>query len=162
MEIARITGRNTFQRPITPSTLEKSRILASSLILNPQSLSFSILDHFTNFNELQFRLQWKLCFTKNLSTRSNFSILSRILFPTFFVFEKSINGSPCARHSLTSISLLGKQYCRYDNTCRKLAIHMDETAAWWKRSWKQPCLKGRLGKGRIGDRHMATMGQSNR
>lgn len=163
MEIARITGRNTFQ-PDHPSN--SGKVTYPSFVSSKISFLLHSRSFLINFNALQFRLRRKLCFTKSLSTRSDLSIGKQTPIFRFFLVYFSLRVRkicpptvrPCARHSSTSISFLGKQFCHYDNTCRKLAIHMDETvktklktalferSAWERQDW----------------RHMATMGQSNR
>lgn len=155
MEIAGITGRNTFQ-PDHPSN--SGKVTYPSFVSSKIPFLFHSRSFLINFDSDENFVLPRVCRLDPIFRSANrlrfflvyFSLRVRKICPPTV--------RPCARHSSTSISFLGKQFCHYDNTCRKLAIHMDETvktklktalferSAWERQDW----------------RHMATMGQSNR
>lgn len=149
MEIAGITGRNTFQ-PDHPSN--SGKVTYPSFVSSKIPFLFHSRSFLINFDSDENFVLPRVC---------RLDPIFRFFLVYFSLRVRKIcppTVRPCARHSSTSISFLGKQFCHYDNTCRKLAIHMDETvktklktalferSAWERQDW----------------RHMATMGQSNR
>lgn len=147
MEIARITGRNTFQ-PDHPSN--SGKVTYPSFVSSKIPFLFHSRSFLINFDSDENFVLPRVCrldpifrSANRLRSFDSFSYIFHFVFEKF-AHQRSVHVRDTLRRAFPfsvnsfAITTIPVENWRYTWTKR------------WKRSWKQPCLKGRLGKGRIG------------